>query len=436
MSEEQTVKKVRKSKPDGITKVIRVELTGYTNAESACLWAANSEFQQVANDYYSHWLRLHQEAGDHIAVREWIQRDKEYAKTYNKKKKDENTPKRASCPVMPVSNEMCRKLYKCLCEEHSGFGTKPIGYIMDALKKTLTSATSSKSAYKRWMIILSGLGELPQTKKGSIPFYVGNSKFIAPVKANEPWKFELRLEKMIGASRLTAMTFKMKTGGRKLGGIREALWKMNSGRWLFSTSRVVNHGGKWYAHICYKIPDTEITRPNLDGSKTAFITAGKYHTMMARINGMTDRYICDHDGELVGHVRESLTRQRFGKNESYKYASSARKNHGRGTVDYWQLRIRHKWRDTVKGLNDRFAAKIIKRCVSNGIGNIVIYQPTEKWLESRFLVNVGKTSGCRESSGWDWFQMIVAFQHAAKVVGIKVDTKKIGEKRKKEKEAA
>jgi hypothetical protein len=425
MSEEKVEKKPRKKKPDGITKIIRIELTGSDGDfvdEKKRLLSLAVQMQQMANDYCNHWLCLHQQAGHHLVIRNWIEKDKEWAKAYKGKK---DAPPRIKCPVNSCDPAMSRQLYRLLTREHANLGTKPIGIILQNVGKTISSMPSSKSAYKRWMTILSGLGEFPQAHKPApIPFYTSNSSIIVPKTIKDPWKLEVRFERGLG-TRLRPMVFKMRTGGRNLATIREALLKIASGEFIFNTSSLVLRDGRWYAHICYKI--TNIEKSQLDATKTAFVTAGYHNSMMMRINGRTLTGLMD--SRHIERVRKSLTQQRFGKNESYKYASSARKGHGRKPIQ-WRDKIRDTWRDMVKTTNSCWAADVVKRCVKSKIGHVVVYQPAGKWRESRYLTNIGKMKGFTESTGWDWYQMQLLLQHACKVVGIKVTVRKIGESRK------
>jgi len=428
---ESVVKKPRKKKPDGITKIIRIELTGSDGdfaADKKCLAGLATQMQQVVNDYTNHWLRLHQQAGNHLTVREWIEKDKEWAKVYKGKK---GAPPRVKCPVDPCDLVMSRQLYKLLTEEHGNLGTKPIGIVTQIAAKTLTKMPSSKSAYKRWMTILSGLGEFPQAQKQApVPFYTSNANIIVPKTIKEPWKLEVRFEKKVGTRTLRPMVFKMRTSGQNLKAIREALWKIAAGEWIFNTSSLVLRDGRWYAHICYKITDAE--KYPLDANKMAFVSAGYYGGMMLRIGKRTLMGLLD--GKQIERTRQSLTNQRFGKNESYKYASSARKGHGRKSIQ-WRDKIRMKWRDMVKTTNSRWAAEVVKRCIKSKTGHVVVYQPAGNWRDSRYLSKIGKIPGLRESTGWDWYQMQLLLQQACKAAGIEVTVKKIGERKKKAKAA-
>jgi hypothetical protein len=420
-------KKPRKKKPDGLTKVIRVELVGSDGdfaAEKKRLTAISVQMQQVTNDFTYHWLRLHQEAGNHLLIRDWMEKNRirKAAQTAG-----ETVEKCGKCPVVPYSREMSHRIYRLLNDDHSNLGTKPIGIIIKKMSEMMVSAPSSRSAYNRWFTILSGFGEFPQTRSPApIPFYIGNSKIIAPQTVKEPWKLRVNVEKNGEGRLLRSMVFKMRTGGRKLTPIREALWKITSGEWIFSTSNLVFRHGVWYAHICYKIPWAE--KPSTS-TKTAFVSPGYHHPMLVRIDGRTRMNLLD--STTIAHTRRSLTRQRFGKSESYKYASSARKGHGRKQADGWRDKCSNEWRNTVKTTNDCWAATVIKRCLQRDVGHLVVFQPTDKWSKSRCLTNAGKLPGKTESTGWDWYRMQLALQQAGKVAGIKVTIRHGGEPRKK-----
>jgi hypothetical protein len=444
-------KKPRKKKPDGLTKVIRVELSGCDGdfaEEKRRLVMLSCQMQQITNDFYSQWFRLHRQAGSPTALRKWIEEDKEWARKYaklaaaqkaekngkkgkNGKKKASDQPKvdippRIKCPVQPYTNEMGIQIYGLLTTQHANLGTKPIGIVTNRLSKTLIKAPATKSKYKRWFRILTGLGEYPQSSKPlPVPFYTSNSNLVVPRSNDEPWKLTVRYEKIEGKRFLRPMTFRLTTGGRKLSPIRRVLWKIASGDYILNTSQLVQFEGKWYADICYLIPGVTAS---FSSTKTAIVSAGRYGAVLFRINGKTQMRMrsCKH----IKRARRSLTLQRFGKNESYKYASSARKNHGRKVHD-WRKKSERNWRNRTKTFNNNWAAEVISTCVKFGIGRLVTYQPTGKWRDSRYLSHVGKI-GRSESTAWDWYHMQRQLEQVGKAAGINVVIKQGGKSRKKE----
>jgi len=441
-------KKPRKKKPEGLTKIIRVQLCGIDDGfaeEKERLAKISLQMQQIANDFHSQWFSLHLEAGSPTALRKWIQEDKEWAQKYGELDKaqkaqkrkgkkellpsfDVKIPPRAKCPVQPYSNKMANEIYKRLTTQHCNLGTKPIGIVSRRLSSTLLSTPATKSKYKRWFMILCGYGEYSQfSRPQPVPFYTANSNFVVPKSNNDPWKLIVRYEKVDGQRTLRPMVFKLRTGGRHLAPIRKVLWKITSGEYIFGTSQIIKceNTGKWYADICYLMPG--VVAPS-DSKKTAVVSGGRYHGVMLRIDGKTHMKLrsCRH----IKHARRSLTLQRFGKSESYKYASSARKNHGR-KVHNWRRKSERNWRNQTKTFNNTWAAEVIGRCVRAGVGQLVTYQPTGKWRDTRYLSNVGKI-GRNESTAWDWYHMQQQLEAVGAAAGMKVIARQGGKPRKKE----
>jgi hypothetical protein len=420
-------------------RVIRVAIVGSEGdwpAEKKRLAAVAQQIQQATNDWAAHWLRLHYAAGNHLAVRQWMAADTAWVKT----PKAEREPKvRVPCPVKPCDAAMSREIYAALRVDHFALGTKPVGLATQKAMKRLTQSSATKSAYPRWMIILAGRGEFPQSARSlPIPFYTSNCKLVLPdpdAKLEE-WRLEVRLEQAAGEKKgLVPIRLKLKTGGRGCESIRKALWQIAKGEWKFSASDLVCRDGLWYAHICYQMPKAEL--PPLDAGRTAFLSAGAKCPVLLRMDGRTWKRL--RRGNDVRHVRRQLTVQRFGKSESYRYASRAKKGHGRGVALAWREKLARRWRDFVKTWNGQLAAEVAKRLRAAGIGRLVVYQPADAWRDTRYLTTAGKVPGRVDSTGWDWYQMQSQIDRICQENGIEVLVKKVGERRfrgKKSTEAA
>lgn len=414
-------------------RVIRVAVVGSEGdwpEERKRLAAVAQQIQAATNDWAAHWLRLHYAAGNHLTVRQWMAANLAWVKT----PQAERVPAaRVPCPVKPCDAAMSREIYAALRVDHFSLGTKPVGLATQKAMKRLTQSAASRSAYPRWMIILAGCGEFPQSSRSlPVPFHTSNCKLILPTagEEREEWRLEVRLEQKPGdAQGLVPIRLKLKTGGRSCAAIRAALWNIAKGDWKFCASDLVCRKGLWYAHICYQMPKAEL--PALDGDRTAFLSAGANTPILLRLGGRTWKRL--RRGNDVRHVRRQLTVQRFGKSESYRYASSAKKGHGRGVVLAWREKLTRRWRDFVKTWNGQLAAEIAKRLRAEGIGRLVVYQPADDWRDSRFLANAGKICGRIDSTGWDWYQMQAQLSRICQENGIQVLVKKVGERRFREK---
>jgi len=415
------------SKRETTVRVMRVQISGaaddgdYAEIKTR-LRAVATEIQQVVNDMMAHWLRLHYEAGNHHKIREWMAADTAWVKT---PKAEREPATRAPCPVKPLDAAMSRAIYAAMREDHPGLGTKPVGLAMQKQQKRLIGAKASKSAYPRWMRILAGYGEYPSSANPlPIPFFKTNARLIVP-KEGEPWQLEVRLEQSATSKGLVAHRVTLFTGGRKLQSLRNGLWKIAAREWKFCASDLVQRDGRWYAHICYQFPAVE--KPQLDAGRVAILSAGRDKPIRLRIDGRT--LPMWRRGNDIRYLRKSLTMQRTSRNEAYRSATSARKGHGKKRAHQWREKLLRRWQDFVKTWNGQLAADIAKQLRASGVGRLIYCQPAEQRRDGRFLSRAGKTASRKESTLWDWHGLGAQLGRVLQENGIKVETRKMGERR-------
>ncbi|MFA5154163.1 MAG: hypothetical protein WC554_16555, partial [Clostridia bacterium] len=280
-----------------IVKNKRVDLIGSDGdfaAEKKLLSTLATKIQQCTNDFAATWLRLHYEAGNHLVVREWMAHDRQWL--YDPASR---VGPRTRCPVDPCSPEMNDRLRAIIAESHPDYDTKQIQLAINKAMKNLIRKSGIKSAYPRWMIVLSGLGELPQSsKRGIIPFYTSDCHIIIPDADDGDWKLQACLDD-------TVMVFKIKTKDYRLHSIRDMLWKIAAKEWDIKGVDLLERDGKWYAQICHSIPKVKLP---IDKNKTAFLSGGFARPILFRINGRTSTRL--RRGNDIGYTRKSLTIQR------------------------------------------------------------------------------------------------------------------------------
>lgn len=391
-----------------VAKNKRVDLIGSLGdfvAEKKQLSAFAIKLQQIKNDFMMAWLRLHFEAGNHLIVREWVAADQLWL--YEPEKR--NGLPRKRCPIDPCSPDMLQRLNGLVAEVHPEVNSP---HIQLALKKALDRFIHSsgiRSAYPRWIVVLCGKGELPQSSsKSHIALYSKDCRFIAPQNDEDDWKIEIDLNDSL-------LTFKIKTKYYKLHSIRDMLWKIAAKEWDVKGVDLQEIDGKWYAHVCHSIPKVKV---QFDSSKTAFLAAGFYKPLLFRINGRTNRRL--RYGDDIKYTRKSLTIQSLYKN--------APKKGKRGITISRREKLARRWRDFCKTWSRHVADDIVRRLLGAGIGRIVVFQPVGDSAYDRQISKLGRVIGCDiDSTKWDWVQTASLIQKACNKVNIEVIVRQVGD---------
>jgi hypothetical protein len=390
-----------------VIKNKRVDLIGSDGdfaAEKKCLSTLATKIQKCTNDFAAAWLRLHYEAGNHLIVREWMTRDKKWL--YDPASR---TGLRVQCSVAPCSAEMNDRLHAIIAEAHPDYDTKQIQVAINKAMKNLIKKSGIKSAYPRWMVVLAGLGELPQSsKRGIIPFCMNDCHIVIPATDDDDWKLQVRLDDVV-------MTFKIKTKSYRLHSIRDMLWKIAAKEWDIKGVDLLERDGKWYAQICHSIPKVKLP---IDKNKTAFISGGFSRPILFRINGRTNTYL--RHGKDVSYTRKSVTIQRvcnIGKKK-------------RSVAINRREKLTRRWRDFVKTWNSRLADELVRRLSTAGVGRLVVFEPTGDVCNGRYMEKIGRVRDCDiESTRWDWQQMGSLIQKACNKANIDVVVRHVGEHR-------
>lgn len=411
-----------------VARFLIVGVDGDKEAFSAAKrrWTELAEaVQRLTNDYHTHWLRLHFEADNHVAIRQFIPAWTAWQKAGGKNSK---LPK-PKCAVQALDKSMSNKIYHLLTADHPGINVHCLVLAMNKLQQRLSKTPASSSAFPRWMMILAGRGEFPSSSNPMpIPFDKGNAPRGQPLivpkdETQERWKFQIRLDRLPRdgkPAQSTIDTLHLQTRGRRLTSLRNVLWQIAKGEWEFCGSDLLKRNDGWYIHLCYRISQEE--KPALDGEKTAILRPGRYHPIQLR-HANRHEYLWRRM-DVIAHVRRKLCIQRLEKSQGYRSASSARKGHGRKRALEWRGKLERSWKDFVKTWNGQTASAVVRRLVELGIGRLVFIQPTDEWRDTRCLANAGKVQGQRDSTGWDWYQLGSALQAECAEFGIEYVQKK------------
>jgi len=288
---------------------------------------------------------------------------------------------------------------------------------------------SSRGAVPRWMRILADDGEYPSSSGVlPIPFDKGNSEIIVPATDNDSFQLQVRVDRIERPERSYATSTKDVCRLRSNRQTR-ILWQIVNGEFVFAGSNLVYYesSGKWLAHIYYQARKGE-EKPELESRRTAFLRPALKRPWWLRIDGY-HHYVGGRDGKHVAYVRQQLLTDRWGRQESYQHASSARKGHGRDRAVGKIVKLKDRWKDFVKTANQLAAKQAVDLCVSQKCGRLVYFLPIGPVRESRFLHTAGKLPDHRDNSSWDWSQMQSILAYKCQQAGIDLEVRKVGETR-------
>lgn len=286
---------------------------------------------------------------------------------------------------------------------------------------------SSKGAVPRWMRILAHDGEFPSSSSPlPIPFDKANSEIIVPKTDDDPFQLQVRIDRIERPDHNYATSTKDVCRLRS-NNQTPILWQIANGELVFAGSNLVYYESKnkWFAHIYYQA-QKGATTGELDTRRTAFLHPAKQQPWWLRIDGR-HHFVGGRDGKHVAYVRQQLLTNRWGRQESYQHASSARKGHGRDRAVGKIFKLQDRWKDFVKTANQLAATQAVELCRTYKCGRLIYFLPIGPVRENRFLHTAGKLPDHKDSSSWDWSQMQNILSHKCQQAGIELEVHKVGE---------
>ena len=372
-------------------------------------WSRLAEaVQAIANDCYALWQAWHVQRGSDLQIRKWMAA---YFAAKNAKKKT------TKCPVHCWPAEFGKQLWRDIDARHGTTHSRVRTLVINKLQKTLTKTGGTNSAWKRWILILSGRGQYPSSSRPlPIPFDCGNGRLQKNGEAGNPWRFELRLDRNPEDGKSELQTLRLSTGGYKNHGLRTILERIESGDYEFKGSNLLQRDGTWWIELCYTMPPAELA--DVDSEKTAFVTPAVRRPLDLWLGGRPEGL--RRSGRDIGQILRGLSSQFRSRQEHYKRQSSAGKGKGRKrATSAWRDKLGARRKDAKKTYNEQLAAAVIGRCIQERCGRVVFFQPTDKRKASRFLER------CDDWIGWDWHQLKTLLSRRCEELGIEFENRQL-----------
>jgi hypothetical protein len=482
-------------KPRGAVRTTRIEISEFLSDDplsSKRRWIDLSEqCQEVMNWLWQQWEVWHVTHGSPAAIRQWLHATKEWharneASLRSKKAASRKTgapkPKankegKPKLAIYGISAEM--GLTETNMQPHfSHVNHRTIGLLLNKFKEGVKSRKSASGSLSGWMaILLNREGRPSFTRPVPIPFDSQNARILPPDKDHTTWRLSLRVDRIPREGKpamsteeiVELKTHKAVVSQGKIVKLRplaiaSILERIDSGEYAFRGSSVVYDKAKrkWFAHISWR-RTVEEHGAGLDINKTAVLRAGDRRPWVLEVDDR-EYWWCGGDGKHVSAVRERILRQRWERQDNYRYAGSASKGHGRKRAcQGWDPKLSQRWRDFVKTCNHVTTRRVVDELVKRGVGRIVYMQPDGDYRDTRFLATAGKirietrampladaerlAQGKRreclgvavkevgngqavvswyrnDASGWDWFQVATFLRSKCQEVGIHVEVLK------------
>ena len=372
--------------------------------------------QVVTNAIWQVWLTEHIKAKSpakirkwHAALLKWHQADK--ATRGPKPKLD----------LKCMTPEIQKRIYAYLTAACPGLNLRPLVLLQNVVQQKMIQRKAANGNLAGWISILLSHESLPtSTRAQPIPFDKRNAQRPVPPLHNEPWLMKMRLDRVPRRGKTSTShedTFEIRFGSRNFSG-REIVRKVAVGEYDYcgSSLQFDKRKNKWYVLLCYKIPVPD--KMLADVERAAFVHAGKINALTLRLPGGGHRYPLGR-AHFVTVLRRNILLRRFGRRADYKYASSARKGHGRGRCERDVKKLQARWKNAVRTINHTAAKRMVETCLLNDCGTLVFLRPTGQKRLDRFLATTGKLDGRRDSTSWDWCQLAGYLAQKCQVAGIR-----------------
>jgi hypothetical protein len=263
-------------------------------------------------------------------------------------------------------------------------------------KGNLGKRKSPNGKLPGWVNILFANESLPTfVGPQPIPFDKDNAKL---VKDGKDIVLTVRLE-LIAKGQSNSDRVILMMGKRKSWKQKAIVERILDGTYKWCGSSLVYDRGKWFASLSY---DThQVSKPDLDPSRSLIVCPGKnVPWMFADSSGV---FAHGGSGTHVYNMRQRLQRERWERQEHYRWAGSAQSGRGaRRAREVW-TKLSSRWKDFEARYNREIAKKAVLVCINQGIGKLIYFQPIDQRKDDRFLEIAGRVPS--SSLGWDWFKM-------------------------------
>lgn len=406
------------------TRIASYEVRGVDGdwKETTTRWHKTADAcRGVANLFWQSWVAWHFASGSHGKLKAWLD-----------KRQADGVKAAGKCPVEAYPAELSKRTYAEASQRFPELAKGEIVLVLNRLTKGLKSRKAATGNLPGHSAILLHHESHPSfTRSFPILFDKGNTTTTIepPAKPGGNWHISFRVSRREVSGKGVTYHDRLEiwSQGKRTASQIAILGRIATGEYRFMGSQLIYSRGKrkWFAHICYEMP--QAPAPQLNTNRVACLRAASDHPWNLVLPGGTIRRPGGH-GRYVEPVRRQLLMQRWNRRANYRNAGNANKGHGRtraGAGPQWKLQ--QAWKSFTKRVNSGVVRETLKACAAAGCGKLVYEQPAGDFRDERFLANAGKVEGRRDSTGWDWFQVATMLNDRAADYGIAVVVRKVEE---------
>lgn len=414
------------------------------NKEAYPLWfELQDQCRKITNTIWSYWFNYHIQNGSEEKIKNWLNKKKEW-ETYktklnvwnNKKKRDRGKKpekprgdSKIPFPVLSVPKDLSKQIYHVISEGFPNVCARTRTLIQNQWNSSMKK-NAINVPLKIWIAILLGFERIPNSIRDlPIPFDVENGPkknkqsmiLISPNEGNENYVMQLRLYRIPPKSKVNGENkthrFEIRSNGNKVRTEIQKLQRMLSGEYKLKGSKLLWNTSKkkWFVHLSYTLPPKE--KVVLDDRKIATLIPHSQHPITLKTPDGRTHWLVGR-GYPVAAIREKIFMTRRNRNNAYRNASVSSKGHGRKRMGNWRWKFEKSWQEFVKRMNNYITTRAVRRCVEDGIGLLVYFQPEGEFSDSRFLSTSGKHEDWNDQTTWGYYQIKKMLEDKCEEAGI------------------
>lgn len=371
--------------------------------------------QQILNRVWQMWLVYH-------SANDSADKLRQHLDAWTAYKVDPKNKTKPVWPVQCVPEALQKLIRKDVAKRFTNVNSRSADLQIQKWKGSLTTRKAASGSLPGWVSILFANEAVPSfTRPQPIPFDCRNG-----VLSSENGKLflTLRIERLPGGTKKQKPSVvercELMLNRRKTNSVRTIVERIIAGEYTFKGSSLVFDSikCKWFASIAYELPVEET--PKLDSGKTIYLIPGKKSPWILKSvsKGTSDAWRFGGRGDHVTNFRRRIQRERNERKESYRWAGSNQKGHGRRRAEEVYTKLSARWRDFVKRYNNELTRKLVEMCVNRRIGKIVYCQPSEDGPKRDRLFLARAENDGRNGMSWEFFQVKTMLASKAEEYGI------------------
>lgn len=427
----------------GAIRTVKVRLHDLTDQQRERFMTLSVLMQRLHNRVMMFWYHWHLERGHDQVIRDWMEASRQWRRqeqsllaTLGEKPKQKDAaskwdaqwkklrrslPKYPRCPLWAWPKEFGKEVYRMVRGAWPQLSTRCITLALKILQSDWEKHKANTSRFKKWQLSLADLGELPIfARRQPIPISPDWTELIRPASDQDPWRAELRIERIDGVDGKTGTNVRdvvtlgtHDTGKRHIQRILEGCTPSEEtpAELKFCGSELAFRDGKWFLHLCYR--ERKLRKADVDCRRKLIVFPDVHRPWSITMGDRT--FPVGGPGRLVAQFRRRLRLANQTLGTARRHGRRKGKGHGKKVYAFRGHLARYK--DTFTKV---CVARVLKIAMQERIGTIVYLRPSAKTAAKTFLATAG-TNGRPDS--WPWEAVERHLGHVCERWGLKLIVK-------------